>query len=473
MTQALINSLKILSEMQPNLTDKMSKNAGMDFGKIFEIKTDDMSQNAKNVQQYAEKNQMSKTANNWYKMPEKTNYEQKQNQNKTIQNQNTEFNNDNKNINNGPVKDENVQSEDEKLILNGYVEENSKNEEQETEDAVSVAENAIILIEDEELITNITEETEETEDNQETTITDEDSTMYKELITLENPTAFIMLQTQVSQTVKQALQTEQTDIAEQNVNIRTNTQLLNENDNAEAAVLKQFEVAATKDTVFVNSVTKKTANSVSDKDRLSNVINKNMLKEMNVQVINAQSAESESSMGDLMQNQTPQEQTARIMIQGDMKYESVAAETLKNVSQTKTVNINPSKIIDQITKQLDGMVNNSKINLVLNPGTLGKLNLQLMNTKEGLIAQFTAATTEARDILMKGLEGLKESLLAQGINVDNVSVRLEETDGEYKQDYTEQEGSKGGNKHQGAKKQKEDEKNFEEMMFEQENNGNV
>jgi flagellar hook-length control protein FliK len=72
------------------------------------------------------------------------------------------------------------------------------------------------------------------------------------------------------------------------------------------------------------------------------------------------------------------------------------------------------------------------------------------------------------------LSVLKENLLAQGVSVDNVSVRHENTESEYESDYTEQEeNSKGGYKHQEAKKQKENGKNFEEMMFNLENEENV
>lgn len=477
MTQALINNLQILSDKQFNLADKMSKNSGMDFGKIFETKTGDISKKAVNTHQETDKNRILNPEYNTHKMPEKSDFQTIHNQNKTVKINNTDTNNtDKKQITNVPAMYDKAQTEtnnNENMLLNGYVEETTEDKTLEVEEIIAVAESIPVINEDEEeTVINITEETENTE---ETTITEEDPTMYKELTTLENPTALIMLQSQISNTVKQTLQEEQTDNAEQNVSQRMNTQTQANDDTAEAAVFKKFDASFAKDVVLSANVSKKMVNAKPEGDKLSGLINKNMVKEMNVEVVSTQSAEAESSMGDLMQNQSPQEQTARIMIQGDVKYEAVAAEAAKTVSQAKTVNvnINPSKIIDQITKQLDGMFNNSKVNLVLNPGSLGKLNLQLMNTKDGLIAQFTATTQEARDILMKGLEGLKESLLAQGINVDNVSVKLEETDGEYKQDYTEQEGSKGGNKHQGTKKQKENGKDFEEMMFELEQNGNV
>ena len=53
-------------------------------------------------------------------------------------------------------------------------------------------------------------------------------------------------------------------------------------------------------------------------------------------------------------------------------------------------------------------------------------------------AQFTVATQEAREVLMKGIEGLKDNLMSHGINVDNVSIKLSDTQkSEYKQDWTE------------------------------------
>ena len=76
---------------------------------------------------------------------------------------------------------------------------------------------------------------------------------------------------------------------------------------------------------------------------------------------------------------------------------------------------------------------------------------------------------------MNGLEGLKDNLLAHGVNIDNVSVKLEKTtESENPSDWTEQEGSRGGNKQQGSQKQKkDDEKPFEQMMFELNKNDKV
>ena len=105
------------------------------------------------------------------------------------------------------------------------------------------------------------------------------------------------------------------------------------------------------------------------------------------------------------------------------------------------------------------------------------MTVQLIKTGEGLSAQFTVASQEVRDMLMKGLDGLKETLTAQGVGVDNVTVRLSESQkSEYNADWTEQEGSNGGNKEQGRSNKEEKEKGlFEKMMAQtvQDENGNV
>ena len=457
MTQALINTLNTLSEKKVNLTEKMSKNTGMDFGKIFETKTGTFSSKVKDVTKNADS---VKTKNI------------KQDFNDACESQQKITQSDNKddNITTNIKTDNNIENEEQEEksvygLLNAAIQKFSKEESDTVQEAVLEDEDI-----SEELITDIIEESDITEES--TTITEEDPTMYNELTTLENPTAVIMLQSQIQQGIKTAVLNEQTDISEDVVSSEL-TKSQNQNNSESTAIFKQFDRTTAKDVNVLSFSPKEIIHQKSESSKTSNLINENIVKELNVEVVSSQARDAESSMGDLMQNQSPQEQTARIMIQGDVKYETTAAEAAKNVSQVKTENITPSKIIDQISKQLEGMVNNSKLNMVLNPGTLGKLNLQLINSKEGLIAQFTVTTPEARDALMKGLEGLKESLLAQGVNVDNVSVKLEENEGEQELDYKDQEGSRGGNKHQRAKKQKEDGSDFEEMMFNLENEENV
>lgn len=435
MTQALLNKLDITIEKTVNLVDKMPKTEGLDFGKLFESKTNNYNQNNK-----SEKSQ------------DKTNIQSQRNDNLS----DTKNNQTQKTI--GDIKESaadsnttqnNVQEKtaDELNVVNAV---NSIKEDSNTQE--STENNNDTITEDE--IINIIDET---------TITEEDPTMYNELNTLEDPTTMLLLQTQIQKNIKNCLDDEMPDdFNEENTNFKMADNILNNSN-----LFKQSETTNFKDTGIKqfaqNIIPKDTVQTKNTNSKISDVINENIVKELNVEVVSAESADAQASFGDLMQNQSPQEQAARVMIQGDIKYEAISAKTTQNV-QVKPTTITPSKIIEQITKQLDGMVNNSKLNMLLNPGSLGKVNVQLMNTKDGLMAQFTVTTQDVKDILMKGLDGLKESLLAQGISVDNVSVKLEETDSEYQSDYTEQEGSRGGNKQQGSKQQKENEKTFEELI---------
>ena len=209
-------------------------------------------------------------------------------------------------------------------------------------------------------------------------------------------------------------------------------------------------------------------------------LNEESLKELNIEYIKAETATSDNSSS-FMEQQTPEEFSVRASLHQDIEtFELKLDKTLETQNiqqgQMKPTEITPSKIIEQITKQMEGLQNNSKVNIVLNPESLGKVTVQLLKTGEGLSAQFTVASQEVKDMLMKGLDGLKDTLLAQGVGVENVSVKLSDTQkSSYHPDWTEQEGSRGGNKEQGRSNKDEKHKNLFEQMLAQndEENGNV
>jgi flagellar hook-length control protein FliK len=287
--------------------------------------------------------------------------------------------------------------------------------------------------------------------------------MYKEMSAPENPTTVLLL-SQIQTTVKLPVQ-ENAEVTEK----ETTAQRTKDN-TLDVQINKQFDEFLPKEMPTIVNGTKSTSNSNTEQPKQSTVLSEKIVKELNIESLNSETAQNSAS-GDLMQNQSPQEQTVKIMIQGEIK--SDVNIQFAKTAEVKPVEITPSKIIEQISKQLEGMYNNSKLEMVLNPGTLGKLHLHLMNTKEGLVAQFTVTTQEARDLLMKGLNGLKDVLLAQGVSVDTVSVKLEESDNDTGFDWDDKEGSQGGNKQQGTRKQKEEKKPFEQMMFEIENDDNL
>ena len=210
----------------------------------------------------------------------------------------------------------------------------------------------------------------------------------------------------------------------------------------------------------------------SEGKTLEELVDEDTLRELNIESVETDTSSGEEESSDLMQNQTAEEQGIKASLQqadanfGELKADSTQSNvSLQAAKPTGNNDVTPSKIIDQISKQMENMNTGSKVNIVLNPESLGKVSVQLINTKEGLSAQFTVATQDAKNLIMKGLDGLKDSLLAQGVNVDNVTVKLSETqESEYNADWTEQEGSRGGNKEQGSRKEQKEKERFEEMM---------
>lgn len=244
--------------------------------------------------------------------------------------------------------------------------------------------------------------------------------------------------------------------------------------------LEDFEV--TTEEVQSNSETQTTSKEVSKETEqsLEDIIDDDQLKELKIESIEAETSDS-TGEDDIMQNQTPEEQGVKAMLQADadfaeVKTDAKPAQTVQNTTKpTSSSEVTSNKIIEQITKQMEGMYNGSKVNMVLNPESLGKVSIQLINTKEGLSAQFTVATQEARNLIMKGLDGLKDTLMSHGVSVDNVSVKINDAqESEYNADWTEQEGSRGGNKEQGSQKEQRGKEQFEQMMsFIENENGKV
>ena len=136
-------------------------------------------------------------------------------------------------------------------------------------------------------------------------------------------------------------------------------------------------------------------------------------------------------------------------------------------SASNSVNISKEDILAQIHSKLQMMnsTSNAKLTMVLNPESLGKVSIQLMNTKDGLTAELQVASQTVKDILDSNLSNLKDTLSAQGVQVNDMSVKVSQSENNAEMDYTEQEGN-GGNKQEQDKRHQEQEKEKEfEKMF--------
>lgn len=204
---------------------------------------------------------------------------------------------------------------------------------------------------------------------------------------------------------------------------------------------------------------------------LETILDDEKLKELSLESIDF---ETETSAEDSFMQQSPEEYGMKALLHNDAGAFDAniekAVEAKPVQTQAKPVEVSSNKIIEQITKQLDKLNSTSKLNIVLNPESLGKVTVQLVKSAEGMSAQFTVSTAEAKEVLMKDLNNLKDTLTAQGVNVENVSVKLNDTQkSSYNQDWTEQEGSRGGNKEQKEQQKQNDKNLFEQMMAESEN----
>ena len=136
-------------------------------------------------------------------------------------------------------------------------------------------------------------------------------------------------------------------------------------------------------------------------------------------------------------------------------------------SASNSVNISKEDVLAQIHSKLQMMnsTSNAKLTMVLNPESLGKVSIQLMNTKDGLTAELQVASQVVKDILDSNLSNLKDTLSAQGVQVNDMSVKVSQSENNADMDYTEQEGN-GGNKQEQDKRHQEQEKEKEfEKMF--------
>ena len=155
-----------------------------------------------------------------------------------------------------------------------------------------------------------------------------------------------------------------------------------------------------------------------------------MLKELNIESV---SSETDLSGDSYMNNQqSPEEYSVKVMLNNHTdKFDIHFDKTVNASNSVKAAEFSPEKIIEQITKHMDSIKSNSKVSMVLNPESLGKINLQIMNSKDGLSAQLTVMTNDVKELLMKGLDGLKEALITNGVAVDNILVKVSEPEESY------------------------------------------
>ncbi len=292
------------------------------------------------------------------------------------------------------------------------------------------------------------------------------------------------------------------EILDKTIGAAVKTDDLKQNDNEETALVLIEECLAIIDNISannnkeINSIDESLINQIDIEEESPEIIlfkpknyeeieteatKNNTDKCIDEEILNELNIESIEANDDFLNNETmtqqesPEELGLKVMLSNSVEKADVTFDkTITSATNVKPQNVTPEKIIEQITKHIDSLKGNSGIKMVLNPESLGKVNLQIINTKDGLSAQFTVTTNEARNLLMKGLDGLKETLITSGIGVDNLSIKLAETEeSSYNPDWTEQGDSQNQGQNFSRQQREEKEKGlFEKTIAENMKNDN-
>ena len=186
------------------------------------------------------------------------------------------------------------------------------------------------------------------------------------------------------------------------------------------------------------------ANNLENKDTTSKIKDKAVaqmtaMEDKNTVVTQttAQESSSQQQNGNLSQNNA-QEQVVKMSVEansdtGNVQFNgaenfvskmdaglSAASKTSSSMQNT----LNTNSIMEQVNKQFEQLQQSAsnKVSIVLQPENLGRVSVEIMNTKDGITAKMMTDSQQVKDLFDKNIEALKSNLSAQGVNVNNIKV---------------------------------------------------
>lgn len=86
--------------------------------------------------------------------------------------------------------------------------------------------------------------------------------------------------------------------------------------------------------------------------------------------------------------------------------------------------LNKTDIMSQVNAKFNEMqlAGQNKVSIILQPENLGKVSVEIINSKDGIVAKMTTENQQVKELFDKNVEALKSSLSAQGVNVNNIKV---------------------------------------------------
>ena len=152
--------------------------------------------------------------------------------------------------------------------------------------------------------------------------------------------------------------------------------------------------------------------------------------------------------------------------------QSLEQVVTKNVDAPAPKEIRPTEILNQINSKITLPQENtsSKVNIILKPENLGRVNIEIINTKDGITAKMIAETPQVKEILDKNIDSLKNSIASQGVSVSNISVKVEQSSsaqnsnlGYNNEQFNQQEAKEFANN--GGQKENRETKNDSEFLM--------
>lgn len=182
-------------------------------------------------------------------------------------------------------------------------------------------------------------------------------------------------------------------------------------------------------------VNNKDLNELKDKTPLE----QSMLSELDAEV----STSNQNSGGSFSKQQNASEQVVKLSIEPMMKTDNTDfANVLPqekimptvdkpqlNVVQTPAKGLNQLDIMNQINDKLATFKSNTndKIEIILKPENLGKVNVEIQSVKGIISATLVAENQQVKELLEKNIDSLRNNLNSQGLNLNNVSIKVEES----------------------------------------------
>lgn len=219
--------------------------------------------------------------------------------------------------------------------------------------------------------------------------------------------------------------------------------------------------------VNLNKAPADTSKQTNAKDILDKTsLTQETLSKVNAKIMNVETSTSNPNLNsnsnphsnpnsnNLKNNQNTQDQVVKLALDSNSSSSTINAsntvmsgitsDTTNQTNFSKTLDIaqaqtqpqsqapkelSNTEILSQINNKLNSLKdeNANKVTIVLKPENLGKINLELVTSKDGLTAQMTTNNPQVKEVLDKSLNSLKDSLSSQGVNVSSVTVKVDET----------------------------------------------